>query len=159
MKRLTLKPFSPIALSLAFLLGLFAAACSDNTPKVEKRAHNDQLAGTWELKARIAGSLESPAKERFIRLNLKPDGTFAADFRGEAHQHWIRAGEGGFSYEPPLLSFFWDSGAAVTFLVTELAADRMKLHRGRNLAPLKEQEPEEVFIRRKIEKGPTRKPS
>ena len=146
-------------LILTFLGALFLLACSGESRVEQKRAEAEQLTGTWVLKARIAKGVETPAKERFIKLYLKPDGTFAADYRGEGYQNWIRAGQGGFSYQPPLLSFFWEGGATATFLVTELEPDLMKLHRGRNLVPLKEQEPEEIFVRQKIEKGPTRRPT
>lgn len=141
------------------VLTLLLGACTSESSKVDKRRENGRLAGTWVLKARVTDGKESPATERFIKLYLQADGTFSADFKGESQQPWIRAGQGGFSYNPPVLSLFWDNGASVAFLVTETDGDRIMLHRGRNLAPLKQQEPDEVFVRHRIEKGPTKKPS
>lgn len=156
------KPKIRAALNLLIpplLTAFLFAACTSESAKVEQRGENDRLAGTWILKARSAEGKETPATERLIELYLKADGTFSAAFKGEPHQSWIVAGQGGFSYDPPVLSLYWDNGASVTFLVTESQNDQMRLHRGRNLAPLKEQEPEEIFVRRQIEKGPTKKPS
>ncbi|MDQ7781258.1 MAG: hypothetical protein RDU20_00170 [Desulfomonilaceae bacterium] len=144
------------AVALALLL---CGGCSTESPRLDVRGDNGRVAGTWMLEARVVDGNVSPANERFIKLRLSPDGTFSADFRGEPQQPWIRAGQGAFLYDPPLLSLFWDGGASVTFLVTESEPDRMKLHRGRNLVPLKEQEPDEIFVRHRIEQGPTKKPS
>ncbi|MFH1115272.1 MAG: hypothetical protein V1792_15285 [Pseudomonadota bacterium] len=147
------------ALTACLVVPFVIGACSTETPKVKDKSEPERLAGTWILNSRIADGKEVPASERVIKLFLRTDGTFSVDFRGEARQPWIRAGQGGFSYDPPMLRFFWDNGASVTFLVTETESDRMKLHRGWNLVPLKEQEPEEVFVRHRVEKGPSKKPS
>ena len=81
-------------LILTFLGALFLLACSGESRVEQKRAEAEQLTGTWVLKARIAKGVETPAKERFIKLYLKPDGTFAADYRGEGYQNWIRGRAG-----------------------------------------------------------------
>jgi hypothetical protein len=91
-----------------------------------------------------------------MRLVLNPDGTFVTNYRGDESQGWIRSGQGGFSYEPPYLNLFWENGASVTLLVTELEPDRILVHHGRNHVPLKDQEPQEIFVRQKMERGPTR---
>lgn len=141
------------------ILTLVLVSCADQTPTVQTSDEALQLAGSWVLKARISNGKETPAKQRILQLVLKPDGTFTAYFRGDEHQDWIKAGQGGFSYAPPLLTFFWENGTAVRLLVTELQPDRIKIHHGRNLVPLKDQEPEEIFVRKKLDKGPTRKAS
>ncbi|MBI4963846.1 MAG: hypothetical protein HY913_11270 [Desulfomonile tiedjei] len=111
------------------------------------------------MKFRLVEDREEPVDQRFLRLHLKEGGTFRADFRGEENQKWIRAGEGGFSYDPPLLTLFWDSGQVNSLLVREVQPEQLVIHHGRNLAPLKDQEPDEVFVRQKDAKGPTRGPS
>ena len=78
---------------------------------------------------------------------------------GKRTQEWIQAGDGAFSYDPPLLTLYWDSGATARLLVVESGPERLVFHHGRNLAPLNNQEPDEVFSRQKTEKGPVKKPS
>ncbi len=99
------------------------------------------------LTSRIDQNGEKEARQRLIKLILQPDSTFQARYRGVPEQDWILAGKGAFSYEKPLLKFFWESGSTVTFLVTDENQDRMTLHHGLNLAPLEDQEPDEVFVR------------
>ncbi|MBI5249688.1 MAG: hypothetical protein HY912_09350 [Desulfomonile tiedjei] len=108
------------------------------------------------MKSRIVDENEVPVAQRFMRLALNPDGTFRADYRGESTQKWIKAGQGAFSYNPPMLTMHWESGATATLLVRAAEPDRMVLHHGRNMVPLAEQEPDEVFARMNPEKGPTR---
>ncbi len=134
-------------------------SCGGQTYKSEKTEHAMRLAGTWSLKARIAQGEESPVTERFMKLVLQPGGTFRAEYRWDQAQGWIPAGQGGFSYAPPNLTLFWEAGAVSNLLVSEIESDKILLHHGRNLAPLKDQEPDEIFVRLKIEKGPTRSPS
>jgi len=157
----TLLPFKALlrAVSIA-CLGLLALSCSKQSAGTSvKNEHLARIAGTWTLQARMTDGVESPAKQRLMRLLLSSDGTFTTNYKGEESQGWIRAGMGGFSYEPPFLNLYWENGASVTLLVTELEADRILVHHGRNQVPLKDQEPEEIFVRQKIERGPTRKPS
>jgi len=150
------KPFS-----LAILCAVFLAVLSCG-PQAQRNEKSDQalrLAGTWTLNARIADGVESSISERYMRLDLNPDATFRARYRGDQSQGWTKAGQGAFSYEPPYLYLYWESGAANTLLVSELDQNRLYVHHGRNLVPLKDQEPDEIFVREKIEKGPTRSPS
>jgi hypothetical protein len=111
------------------------------------------------MKSRLVEDRADPVTQRLLRLHLKEDGTFRADYRGEESQEWIQPGGGGFSYEPPLLTLYWDSGQVITLLVRDAQPEQLVIHHGRNLAPLKDQEPDEVFIRQKETKGPTRGPS
>jgi len=90
-----------------------------------------------------------------MRLVFTPHGTFKAHYRGDASQRWIRAGQGGFAYSSPNLTLFWENGTTANLLVTEQTADRMKVHHGRNLVPLKDQDPDEMFVKQSFEKGPT----
>ncbi len=91
-----------------------------------------------------------------MRLALNTDGTFRADYRGDTTEKWITAGAGAFSYNSPLLTMYWESGATSVLLVRDAEPDRMVLHHGRNMVPLAEQDPDEVFVRINPEKGPTR---
>jgi len=150
--------FNP-ALAALFVICLGMASCGGDLPSTDKKGEVSRLAGTWTLKARISDGVEAPAAERCMRLELHRDGTFKAKYRGNTAQSWIKAGQGAFSYGPPYLNLYWESGAMNSLLVNELDQDRMLIHHGRNLAPLKDQEPEELFTREKIEKGPTRSPS
>jgi len=126
---------------------------------VKKADESGKIAGTWIMKSRIVGDNEEPVHQRFMRLHLSEAGTFRAEYRGTDAQQWITAGRGAFSYEPPYITLFWDSGQVVTLMVRSGAADSLLVHHGRNLAPLKDQEPDEVFDRQKETKGPTRRPS
>lgn len=149
----------PLLLCLALLGGLLLASCSDKGVSIQKNENASRLVGTWLLKARLIDGKETPATERYMKLQLKDDETFRSWYRGEASQPWISAGQGAFSYDPPHLSLHWDSGATVTLLVTEKGPETLEIHHGRNVVPLKDQDPPEVFVRQKPQTGPTRGPS
>jgi len=140
-------------------LALLAVSCGKQAATPEKKEQTARISGSWVLQARITEGAQSPANERIMRISLNPDGTFITNYKGDESQEWIRSGQGGFSYDPPHLNLYWENGASVTLLVTELEPDRILVHHGRNVVPLKDQEPAEIFVRHKIEKGPTRKPS
>jgi hypothetical protein len=146
--------------SLLCLAGvaLLVASCGDKAATISKNENSGRLVGTWILKARVTEGAESPATERQMKLSFRDDQTFRAEYRGEESQPWITAGTGGFWYNPPSLTLYWDAGQTLTLLVVERDGDSILLHHGRNLAPLKDQEPEEVFVRAKAA-GPTRQPS
>ena len=152
-------PFRCTLCAVLLLSGLLMG-CAEQSPNLESASANSRMiAGSWVLKTRVSGGSAQPAQDRIMRLNLTPRGTFTAYYRGDATQKWIRAGEGGFSYVPPLMTLFWDNGAKVTLLVTEEGPDRIRVHHGRNLAPLKNQDPDEIFVKQKTGRGPTRSPS
>jgi hypothetical protein len=146
------------AAALIFLGGLLLS-CDRQTATISPNPSNSLLAGTWIIQSRVIDGVASPAEERFIRFAFGADGLFKAKYRGEKNQDWIRAGEGAFSYDPPVLTLYWDSGATAALLVVESNQERIVFHHGRDLAPLVNQEPDEVFTRQKTEKGPVRKPS
>ena len=148
---------SVIFFCLVSLLAL--SSCTERTPKVERSDKAALLAGAWTMKSRLVAEREDPVVQRFLKLRLKEDGTFRADYRGQEDQKWIQAGQGGFSYEPPLLTLYWNSGQVITLLVRDAKPEQLVVHHGRNLVPLKDQEPDEVFVRQKERKGPTRGPS
>jgi hypothetical protein len=141
------------------LLVVLSISCDRQTGSVQKNENNSRLAGTWIIQSRIIDDVESPVDERFVRFVFDANGLFQSTYRGERTQEWIQAGDGAFSYDPPLLTLYWDSGATARLLVVESGPDRLVFHHGRNLAPLNNQEPEEVFSRQKTEKGPVKKPS
>jgi len=144
------------------LIALLLVSCSGQStaPKAEKPSgETNRLVGVWVLQSRMVDGVSGPAKERIMELVLKSDGTFRANFRGDETQAWIKAGEGGFSYDPPLLNLYWDAGYVVTLLVNELGSDQLQVHHGRTLAPEMGKDPDEIFVRRKVDKGPTRKAS
>ncbi len=141
------------------LVAFLACSCSGEPAKVQKKDESAKLAGTWIMKSRIVDDKPQPVDQRLMKLHFGETGTFRAEYRGEASQPWITAGRGGFSYEPPYVTLFWDSGQVVTLMVREAAGDHLMVHHGRSLAPLADQEPDEEFERHKETKGPTRQPS
>ena len=140
----------PVLATLA-AISLLLISCGKDSQPVKNPDEAKLLAGTWVLNARIVEGKEEPATGRQMRLILKQDSTFGADFRGEADQKWTRAGQGAFSYIAPDLTFFWDSGQAVSLLVVERDANHFRVHHGRNLVPLKEADPDEIFVREEPE--------
>jgi hypothetical protein len=147
----------PIAFAL--IAAILVSSCTTEPAKVQKSDESAKIAGTWVMKSRTIDDRDEPVSQRLIKLHLRENGTFRAEYSGDESQQWITAGRGGFSYEAPFLTLFWDSGQVITLLVREATADKLLVHHGRNLAPLKEQEPDETFQRQKETKGPTRQPS
>ena len=140
-------------------MGLFLASCGP-----DKATHRDGgqarlLAGTWMLKSRFIQGNWTPATQRQVKLELTDEGTFTAYYRGNGNQAWIVAGRGAFNYDPPLLTFFWDSGRLVRLSVLKRDSDRMVIHHGSNFAPLKDQEPDELYVVRKASTKSTDQPS
>lgn len=115
-----------------------------------------KLVGIWVLTSRVINDSEQPAEQRILKLIFTDKGMFTAEYRGDKQQKWIRPGRGVFTYSPPLLTLYWDSGSVTTLSVQFASADRMVLHHGRNLAPLKDQEPDEIYQRQAMAKGPTK---
>lgn len=152
-----LRRYIPILVLL--LLGTLAVSCTSKPKSADESADASRLNGTWVLTAKVVEGQDVPVTSRLMKLVFNNNGTFRAVYRGDKGQAWIGAGAGGFSYAPPFLTLFWDSGPAVTIVVEEKNAERLLFHHGRNLVPLKNQEPDEIFVRQKIEKGPTRQPS
>jgi hypothetical protein len=140
-------------MSLALTL---LSSCSSEKTKTETSNEVSRLAGPWVLSARVVDGQETPAAERSLKLVLNADGTFVGQFRGDEQQPWIKAGQGAFTYSPPLVQFYWDRGSVVTLLMLEEQPDRLVMHHGRNLVPLKDQEPIEVYVKGEAKKGPTR---
>jgi hypothetical protein len=155
---LKLAPFYSRTITL-ILLVVLSVSCDRQTGSVQNNENNSRLAGTWIVESRIIDEVESPVNERFVRFLFDTNGLFRSTYRGERTQEWIQAGDGAFSYDPPLLTLHWDSGATARLLVVESGPERLIFHHGRNLAPLNKQEPDEVFSRQRTEKGPAKKPS
>jgi hypothetical protein len=141
------------------ILGTLAISCTSQPKSAEKSSDASRLAGTWVLTSKVVEGQAVPVTARFMKLTFNNNGTFRAIYRGDARQAWIGAGAGGFSYTPPILTLFWDSGPEVTIVVEEKDVERLQFHHGRNLVPLNNQDPDEIFVRQKTEKGPTRQPS
>lgn len=161
-----LTPHTSFSLVRSAFYGVLAAAlsvaiisCNRQAPTAEISEKLTGIVGTWVLNARIVEGEESEVTYRFMRLSVAPGGTFKAEYRGDASQAWISAGRGAVSYAPPIMTLYWDSGAVTTLMVTEIEPDKIRVRHGRNLVPLKNQEPDEIFVRQKIEKGPTQKPA
>lgn len=142
-----------VVLLVGYLTLVSCQAPSKDSASTDNKA---RITGTWLMTARMVDGSEISAIERVMKLALNPDATFLAYYRGEMSQDWILAGQGAFSYEAPMLNLYWDSGRVINLLVDESQPDRIVLHHGRNSAPLLDQEPDEVFVRHKGEKGPTR---
>ena len=128
------------------LLVVLSISCDRQTGSVQKNENNSRLAGTWIIQSRIIDDVESPVDERFVRFVFDANGLFQSTYRGERTQEWIQAGDGAFSYDPPLLTLYWDSGATARLLVVESGPDRLVFHHGRNLVPLNNQEPDGGFF-------------
>jgi hypothetical protein len=141
------------------LAAFFLCSCSSEPTTVKKNDESAKLAGTWLMKSRIVADKPEPADQRIMKLHFGESGTFRAEYRGNTSQSWITAGRGAFSYEPPYVTLFWDTGQVLTLMVREAEGDRLTVHHGKTLAPLANQEPDEEFERIKETKGPTRKPS
>lgn len=109
------------------------------------------FAGTWVLKARVEKGKEEPAATRQMVLDLSRDGTFEARYRGNPDQEWIKAGSGAYTYLDRMLTFYWDSGGQMTMMVVQRDNGRMVLHQGRSLVPLRDQEPQEIYVKEKPE--------
>lgn len=154
MKYLLLRTF--VITLTVFSISLMLFSCQSNSSDNVSKNQGGRLVGTWLMTARIVDETETPAVERVMKLALNSDATFVAYYRGEPDQDWIVAGQGAFSYEPPMLNLYWETGRVINLLVDETQPDKLVLHHGRNIAPLKDQEPDEVFVRHKGEKGPTR---
>jgi hypothetical protein len=143
-------------LLVATLFATSLISCQSTSSDSNAKDQRARISGTWLMTARMLDGSEVPVTERVMRLALNSDGTFYANYRGEMNQDWILAGQGAYSYEPPLLNLYWDSGRVINLLVDESQPEKLVLHHGRNAAPLKDQEPDEIFVRHKGEKGPTR---
>jgi hypothetical protein len=143
-------------LAVLLMMGLFLTSCTGQSTAPQRGDQGIALAGIWDLKARMENEAETPVTQRFMRLVFNPDGTFRAEYRGDESQKWVRAGQGGFSFRPPLLNMHWDSGAVSTLLLQNNDPDRIVLHHGRNMVPLAEQDPDEVFVKLTPDKGPKR---
>ena len=131
-------------------------SCQSPSKDSASKDNKSRIVGQWLMTARIVDGAEVPATERVMKLALNTDSTFLAYYRGEMNQDWILAGQGAFSYDAPMLNLYWDSGRVINLLVDESQPDKLVLHHGRNVAPLADQEPDEIFVRHKGEKGPTR---
>ncbi|MGC8659605.1 MAG: hypothetical protein ACP5U1_11080 [Desulfomonilaceae bacterium] len=134
-------------------LGL-VASCQETKTLTSVQSH-PELIGTWVLTSRVENGAVVPAKDRLVKIQLKEDGTFQISYRGEPQQQWIQAGHGAYLYSPPTLSLHWDSGRIVPLLVSNLNSEGFHAHHGRVLAPLKDQEPDEIFKKVLKKKGPT----
>jgi hypothetical protein len=133
---------------LLLLLGcLVISSCGPDADVGRPPAKPDELAGAWILESRLSDGLTVPARERQMKLVLTDEGTFKASFRWDDSQEWTTAGEGAFAYIPPHLEFHWDSGPTTVFLVVEKSPDRLRLHQGRSLAPMRDDEPDQIFVK------------
>jgi hypothetical protein len=147
----------PVSASLiaATVLIFGLTACGDKAPTIKKSENSSRLAGSWVLKAKLDESgHEVPAVERQMKLVLSEDQLFQAEFRASNSEKWIRGGQGSFSYDPPLLTLYWEAGSTNPLLVREKDQNTIELHHCRTMIPVINQEPSEIFVRQKG--GPTR---
>jgi len=149
MQNITLRCSHLLLAGIATMSLVLASCGAEYTQHRDDRGQVRLPAGTWALKSRLIKGNWTPAVQRQLKLELSGEGTFTARYRGDANQGWIRAGSGALSYDPPHLTFFWDSGQIVRLIVMERKPEQIVIHHGRNLAPLKNQEPDELFVVRK----------
>ncbi len=140
---------------LCFISVSLLCSCQEQKTKVLTEVPSELL-GTWVLTARIIDGQDGPVQDRVVKLVFKKNGGFETSYKGEPDQVWVRAGQGVYSYNPPILSLHWDSGRVVPLLLSNLTPESFRAHHGRDLAPLKDQEPDEIFKKAQKEKGPTR---
>ncbi len=141
--------------TLCFFCLVLMISCQEKGVQSSSEVH-PELVGTWVLTARTIQGQETPAKDRVLKLTFRKDGTFETSYQGETSQAWVQAGQGGYSYIAPILSLHWDSGRVVPLLITNLTSESFRAHHGRDLTPLKDQEPDEIFMKVQNQKGPTR---
>src|SRR5208283_4772435 len=110
------------------LLGTLAVSCTSQPKSSEKSGDASRLTGTWVLTAKVVEGQDKPVTSRLMKLVFNNNGTFRAIYRGDEGQAWIGAGAGGFSYAPPLLTLYWDSGPEVTIVVEEKDPERLLFH-------------------------------
>jgi hypothetical protein len=139
----------------ALLLILSLTSCGDKAPTITENPNGARLSGTWVLKTKFTETGgDAPSIDRQMKIVLSKGQLFEAEFRGNDSEKWIRGGQGSFSYDPPLLTLYWESGQTNALLVVEKDQNTMVLHHCRTMIPVKDQEPSEVFVRQKG--GPTR---
>lgn len=155
-----IRKLKDLAIGALFLAVLVAfTSCQDHKSIQEIKDPPEQLIGNWILSDRVSDGQTFKVQESVVKLTFRKNGTFQASFQGQPNQKWVEAGQGVFTYDSPLLTLYWDSGRVVPLLVKDLDSESLKLHHGRTMIPLKDQEADEVFQRIKTEKGPTRSPS
>ena len=140
---------------LCFISVSLLCSCQEQKTQISAEVPSELL-GTWVLAARIINGQDAPAQDRVVTIVFKKNGVFETSYKGEPDQEWVRAGQGAYSYNPPILSLHWDSGRVVPLLLSNLTPESFRAHHGRGLAPLKDQEPDEIFKKAQKEKGPTR---
>ncbi len=141
-----------IRISVVIFVFCMQAACNSDRPSATGPApeqNKDKIIGVWKLQSRLVDGVESPAPatERQLKLYFEPNGVFTAHFRGDESQPWIKAGKGAFTYRGPSLNLYWESGNRVVLLAKPLDPTRLYIHHGGNMAPLANQEPDEVFVK------------
>ena len=144
-----------LAAGLVLVL-LCLTSCGEKAPTIEISKDSGRLEGTWVLKSRLVeDNSNAPGSERQMKLVLSDGQLFRAEFRASDSDKWIRGGQGSFSYAPPLLTLYWESGTINPLLVVERDPNTIVLHHCRTMIPVKDQEPSEIFVRQK-KGGPTR---
>ncbi len=128
---------------IALLVG-----CFKESPTIPSNEQAKLLEGTWAIKSRVtAEGVEQLAPDRQMKLTLTGTGLFKAQYRGDSGQQWIALGQGAFSYDPPWVTFYWDSGRITAITVLDKGSDTMKIRHGRNLAPVEGGEPDEIYAK------------
>lgn len=132
------------------LLFITQTACNSDRPTATgptTEQNKDKIVGVWKLQSRLVDGAETPATERRLKLKFEPNGTFTAYFQGDESQPWIKAGQGAFTFMGPSLNLYWESGNRVVLLAKQSEPTRLYVHHGGNMAPLVNQEPDEIFVR------------
>jgi hypothetical protein len=145
-KMKSIRPSFGIAYLALILTVCFIGGCSKDS--ISRRTENkaQELAGTWKLKSRIIEEHVVPAEKRQLLFEFNKDSTFKTFYRPESGEKWVKAGEGALLYEPPNLVMYWDDGRETHLIVLERNEKLLKVHHGRNLAPLEDQRPQELFV-------------
>lgn len=132
---------------------LIMTACGKNSTTSEEAPNQaEKLAGVWKLKSRIIEGHVTPADIRQLRFEFKENATFEAFYRYDDSMEWTKAGQGALMYEPPVLVMYWEDGREVRLIVLERTDKILRVHHGRNLVPLEDQIPQELFVTEKTSK-------
>lgn len=136
-----------VKLTLGALVCLLLVSCGNGSTNTSESNKNARLIGKWLLKSKVQNGKQVPVTENQILFEFRSDGTFISRYRYRPSDPWLNSGAGAYIFQPPTLELYWNSGRLIALTVTEKQPNLLSVHHGRNLAPGRDQEPDEVFER------------
>ena len=137
------------------MLMLCCTSCSEQTSAPEEPNQAQLIAGTWTLTSTVDKGKTTKALDHQKRIIIKEDGAFELLVRTKDRQDWSTFGTGVLFFRPPLLTFYWNSGAEETLTITEREANRIVLRVGQSFAPTKDLHPDEIYERTSTKSNPS----